>query len=340
MKKEKTSSGRINSGLIYKLLLDHSSELKPLKVTSKKEDEVTIQSLLLEEKVDLDQHTIAENLRAMQSIGLVDIAGDKTRGKWYAVREYLDEDSTNILLMSLYSNMNLGRTQIENLRDALTPLIGEESIKKLDGAFPKVKPYWNKNIASYIATIDIAIGNNKQVEYVRGVYDYKTRKMIPDPKKKDKTRKVNPMGVINSRGSLYMIYYDEEYGHESFIRLDSMYSLKETSVPRRVPQNFNIEEYLENRPYPSRGNIEKYEIIVDEGGDKGSSEANLSFVLQYFGENVDIFEKDGKLHVTLFTNRFSFKFWYLQYAEYFTIVSPLSVKEDIKKYIDEIDSKL
>lgn len=342
MNNKKTTKGRINSAIIYKLLLDNASELHPLKIASSKKDEVTIQSLLVDEGVIIDPHTVSENLYAMQEMGLVDtVKSDyaKVRGRWYAVREYLDSDSTLILLMSLYSNMNLGRNQIDALRDSLKPLIGEPSIERLNAAFPKAKPYWNKNIPSYIYTIDEAINHNKQVEYISGIYDYSNKKMVNNPTK-NKARRVNPLAVTNYRGSLYMLYYDEHHQDVAFIRLDSISSLEECSIPRRVPDDFVVEDYLEHRAYPSRGDIMEFEVIVNDQGDRGSPKANLSYVLQYFGEDVTIFEKPDGLHVIFATNMYSFKYWYIQYADNFTIVSPLSAKDQVRDYINNISSKL
>jgi len=338
-KEKKRNVARQNPALIYKILLDDASEKAPLPIRGK-EGKATILSHLEEDYgVKLNHHTISDILHALKDYGLVDIVGGEERGRWYPIRT-MDEDSTAILLLSLYGNNNLTGPQIEGIEKQLAPVIGLEVPEKLQATMPKEVTTWNQMMPTYFQVINDAIKRNKQIGYVRAWNTLDNKTMIPNEGKKRK-RVVNPLGIANFRGDFYLVFSRGGRDQISLVRLDNIAEMQIERSPRLTPEGFNMKEWLKYRPYAFSDPIEEFEVMVTHSDEKHNQYRDLSYIRQYFGNEPKLWvdENDHRIHAKIKTSRLCFKYWYISYAWEFTIISPEDIKIEIREHAEEILQK-
>ncbi|MCQ2799395.1 MAG: WYL domain-containing protein [Bacilli bacterium] len=334
MAKPKSSYGRVLGALILIILLENSDESHPLLVSSVDEEKETIQKYLLEKGVVVNNRTVNLTLEELSEYELVKRKDSKKSG-WYALRE-LDEDSIAILLLSMYGNINLTANQIKGIEESLTPLIGLPSSRNLNAIMPE-STSWNRKIPSYFAVINQAIKRNKQISYTRAINTLDGRTTAPN-KDEAKYHTINPLGITYVRGSFYLLYSKGGKNEVSFMRLDNIGDIKETNSIRLTPEHFDIKEFMKHRPYPFRGEIEKFEIVINDEDTRKDPLDDLGIIRQWFGNDYDVFKdpQDQKYHITIMTTSNCFRYWYVQYAENFQIVSPESMVESVKEYAEMI----
>jgi len=338
MAKPKSSYGRVLGAIILSILLEKSDEYHPLLVSSVDEEKETIQKYLLERGIEVNNRTVNLTLDELQEHDLV-VRKESKKGGWYAYRE-LDEDSIAILLLSMYGNTNLTANQIKGIEDSLTPLIGLPSSRDLHATMP-ISTSWNRKIPTYFAVINQAIKRNKQVSYTRAVNTIDGKTTAPSDDEA-KWHTINPLGITYVRASFYLVYSRGGKEEISFMRLDNIGDIKETNTLRILPEHFDMEEFMKHRPYPFKGQIETFEIVVndqDENKNKNPFE-DLGIIRQWFGNEYEAFmDKDQKLHIKLRTTAGCFRYWYIQYAENFQVISPESMIRSVKSYAEMIIKK-
>ena len=265
--------------------------------------------------------------------------GEK-RGKWFPVRE-MDSDSATILLLSLYENNNLTRNQIDSIADLLYPVMGDAVTKEVQATMPKGSTSWNRLIPTLIGQINDAIQRNVQIAYIKNLNSLDNSVFPPDPSKARRNT-VNPLGITAFRGDFYLIYSKGGKDQITAIRLDNINSIEATHNPRILPENFSLAEWLEDRPYPFFDPIEEFEVTATPYNEHKANFKNLTYIRQYFGNKPKLWldsEGDGKVHAKIRTSRQCFLYWYVSYAEFFEIVSPEDMKEQVKEYARKMISK-
>lgn len=330
---EKKNVGRQNAALIYKILLNYASKGKPLSIRGS-EGKPTIQRYLADDYgVDLNHHTISDILHAMKDFGLVDIEGGAKRGKWYPIRE-MDDDSTAILLLSMYGNNNLTGPQIEAIEDQLAPVIGNEVTESLRAIMPKSVTTWNRMIPSFFQVINDAIKLNRQIGYVRAFNALDNTTFVPKDEKKKRKRIVNPLGITCFRGDFYMFYSQGGRDEVAFVRLDNIGDVWIERSQRLTPEGFNPKAWLQHRPFAFSDPIGEFEIASANREEGHNPYRDLIYVRQYFGNEPKLWfdEKDGRIHAIIKTSRMCFKWWYIDYSHSFDIISPDDIKSEIAEY--------
>lgn len=66
---------------------------------------------------------------------------------------------------------------------------------------------------------------------------------------------------------------------------------------------------------------------------------SVQFVIDWFGKNAKTYKKDGKLYADVKCNGSALFYWYIQYSECVTIISPQSLIDRVKKEAQRILEK-
>ena len=66
---------------------------------------------------------------------------------------------------------------------------------------------------------------------------------------------------------------------------------------------------------------------------------SIHFIIDYFGNNARIYKKNDKLYADIKCNENALFYWYMQYSETMTIISPRSLIERVKKEAYKIFNK-
>ena len=97
---------------------------------------------------------------------------------------------------------------------------------------------------------------------------------------------------------------------------------------------------MKDRPYAFTGEIQEFKVLLEKD-EHGHENGKIRFIRQYFGNRAR-YERgsDGKLYATIRTDWNPFKWWYIQYADIFAIVSPESMRKKIEEYAKNLWQKV
>ena len=70
---------------------------------------------------------------------------------------------------------------------------------------------------------------------------------------------------------------------------------------------------------------------------KLNNEYAVNIVLDWFGINARIYQKDGDIFADVDSNETALVYWCLQYADHVMLISPNSTKEKIKSKIQNLN---
>jgi predicted DNA-binding transcriptional regulator YafY len=339
MAKPKSSYGRVLSALVYKILLEEADEGHPLLVASGVPERKTIRKSLVDQyKVEVNPRTISLTLFDLERIGIVVQKDHSKRGGWYPVRE-IDEDFARVILLSLYGSNALPNNEIKEIATALAPVIGKSVPEEYDRMFSSEITSWEKRIPGNMAVINEAIKRNRRISYTYAL-NADDGNVYPPGEGYIPDKTVNPLTIIAQHGDFYLLYSLGGKDQIRSLRIDNIYSAKISREQRIVPEGFSIKEYMRDRPYAFTGEIQEFKVLLEK--DEHSHEnGKIRFIRQYFG-NQPKYERsaDGKLYATIRTDWNSFKWWYIQYADVFTIISPEAMRDEMRKYAKNLWKKV
>jgi predicted DNA-binding transcriptional regulator YafY len=331
MARPKSSYGRVLSALVYKILLEEADEGHPLLVASADQNRNTISKSLADQyKVEVNPRTISLTLFDLEKIGIVVQKDHSKRGGWYPVRD-IDEDFARVILLSLYGSNTLPNNEIKEIAASLAPVIGKTAPEEYDRMFSSEIAPWEKRIPGNMAVINEAIKRDRRISYTYAlnaddgnVYPPEVG-YIPD-------KTVNPLSIIAQHGDFYLLYSLGGKDQIRSLRIDNIYSVKISREQRIVPEGFSVKEYMKDRPYAFTGEIQEFKVLLEKD-EHGHENGKIRFIRQYFGNHTK-YERstDGKLYATIKTDWNSFKWWYVQYADAFIVVSPEAMRGEMRKY--------
>lgn len=338
MEKE-TSYQRVLPAILLEILLKETDEDRPLLITSSDSNTKTIFSILKEEyEININSRTVNRTLSAMMEAGLVGHKPGKKKGGYYACRD-IDIDSIKIILYSLYGSNNLGNKLVQEIISYLTTSIGVSIQKDFSKIYKADEPF-DPRILSNIVLLNKAIESDKKVHFE---YYFPTASGKPwlgglnNPKYPNI---ISPLSIISKRGDFYLLYTKDAFGNIYSLRLDNIYSIEILDKEREIYHPFDPYEFMKHRAYVFSGELIDFKIQFDK--EEGRQyRRNIKFVLQYFKDSVK-FEEDKKndvLYASIRTDEGSFFWWYIQYGENFTILSPESMIERVKAHYQKLVKK-
>ena len=153
---------------------------------------------------------------------------------------------------------------------------------------------------------------------------------------------VSPYYSVNS-GSRYflMCNYREKYRPIQIFRIDYMVNPKieeewdiKTIESLEGMKDFNIHKYLKDTVYLLEGDVIVACFILE-------NEKAIQYVIDWFGNNARIYKykEDGNQYATITCNENALLYWYMQYSESITVVSPQSLVNRVKEEAERILKK-
>ena len=151
---------------------------------------------------------------------------------------------------------------------------------------------------------------------------------------------VSPYYSVNSGGRYFLICnYREKYRAITWFRIDYIINPKiEEEWPIKPIdslegiKDFDIAKYLNDNVYLLDGEVINATIQIDWPN-------AVQYVVDWFGKNAKIYKKDDKLIADIKCNESALFYWYMQYSETFTIISPQSLIDRVKKEAERIVKK-
>ena len=136
--------------------------------------------------------------------------------------------------------------------------------------------------------------------------------------------------MINNNGKYYLVCNYDKYNTLSNYKIECISNIKilDTKIkPLRVledTQDFDISNYVNEHIYMFTGKTIQTTIKI-------SNPKILNDVVDWYGENVIVKEKDDEIFVSFNVNEQAFLYWALQYGMNIEVIKPLSTRT---KYVD------
>lgn len=276
---------------------------------------------------NIDPKIIGKYTNSLQEFG-IDISKKRNVGCALISRTF-DSSELSFFIDAVFSSKSIS---LGHAQDLIKSLMSESSIyeqKRYDYVFKSDDISRNDNKAFFytIDTITRAIEENKQVSFTYN--EFMTNK-------KAKTRFdgkefiINPYFMINNRGKYYLVCNYHKYDTLANYKIECISNIKILDTPIRPlndlqdTKDFDIGKYVNEHIYMFSGDTVEATI-------KLSNPKIINDVVDWYGNDIVVKEKDDGLYVTIKVNEQAFLYWALQYGLNIEIIKPVATK---KKYID------
>ena len=294
-----------------------------------------ITNLIIEEYgVENDERTIRRNINLLiEKFGYnISTRKDNKKGYYY-IRDYyndfdLGEIRTIIDTISFapYITSEKSRKIIGKCMD----LLNEYELESLDDykiISDRIKTT-NEETINNIEYIYEAINNNKKITFTYNHYVLDSNKLIFKPTSQEK-RIISPYKIINSIQEFYLIGYKHNENKLKTYRIDRMTNLKilNEDIEDKISNN-ELNEYIESSISMFSGKPIDITIKCDN--------SMLDNVVELLGRKLNYKIYDDKhFKVDISVNEEAFIGWYLRNLGKIEVLKPLSLKEKIKKKLNE-----
>ncbi len=282
-------------------------------------------ALLRDYGLELDRRTIYSAVETLQDLGY-DISDYKENREGYFLRErLLDSAQLRLLIDAVNSFGYISRSQTRELADRLTSTLSVHERRRFSYAniISADKKTLNPQVFLNIEILDEAINSRNKVSFTYMEYGL-DKKLHP---RREKKYIASPYAMICENERYYLVLISEGHTDASFYRIDMMQDI--TVLDEKVTIG-KREAGLDSIPrvvYAHSGQPEMIKI-------RGDMTA-LRYVIDEFGQDT-IIQPDGDGFIASFRAApAGMVYWALQYMQHIEVLSPKSLRDDIKKAISE-----
>ncbi len=315
---------------ILKILQEYSDETHPLTYGD------IIKKIYATYGMTAERKSIAANIQSLVDFGY-EIENIPRRG-WYLSERLFEDGEITFLIDSVFSSPAISGKYSVALADKISSLLSRHERKKYKYIY-KATELHRPNNKQLFFTIDVlteAIEKGKKVRFQYTQYT-KEKKLVN--RRDDYVYTVSPYFMINNRGKYFLACNLDKYDNLSNFKLDKIVNVAISEEPARPIRSIN--------GYSAGLDIAKY---VNENvymfGDKNVNavvkiehEWNIDVVIEWFGEDIPLEEKNGAFYATVRVSESSLIVWALQYAESVEIVSPADTRERMKQILENTRRK-
>ena len=317
--------------LILKVLEDYSDE----------EHFLTQQDII--DKVDelygieLERKSVAFSISLLQELDY-DI-NKSPRGGYALLSRSFDNSEIRFITDALFSSKSISGKQTIELANKLNSCLSKYQRKDYSFVYKSsdMSRTNNKEVFYTLELIEEAKRRGKRVSFQYLTYDENGKPIT----KRDGFRYiVSPYYSVNSNSRYYLICnYREKYRSIQAYRIDYMTNARiEEDWPIKPIESlkdcedFNITEYLNDNIYLLSGEVINAVIELSDTN-------SINYVVDWFGKNAKVVNKDGKLYANIKCNESALFYWCMQYSETTKVISPQSLIDRIKSEAQSILEK-
>ena len=287
--------------------------------------------------IELERKSVAFSLTLLQELDY-DI-NKSPRGGYALLERTFDASEIRYIVDSLFSSKSLNGKQALELSNKLNSCLSKYERKEYNYIYKsnEINRSYNKEVFYTLELIEEAKRRGKRISFQYLSFDENGK---PYTKLDGYRYIVSPYFSVNNNGRYFLICnYREKYRAISFFRIDYMinpsieeeWPLKPLSSLEGV-KDFDIAKYLNDNVYLLDGEVINVSLRID-------NPSSVQYVIDWFGKNAKIYKKNDQLFVDIKCNESALFYWYMQYSETFTIVSPKSLIERVKNEAERIVKK-
>ncbi len=264
----------------------------------------------------------------------ITILSDKRRGTYIEQRVFEDSE-LRMLIDGVLSSRYITASHSKKLIDKLCGLSNKYFRSHVKNVYSVND--WSKtdnyHLFYNIELIDEAIEKGRKI-----TFDY--NKYRPDKTmKKTATHSVSPYQLILHNQRYYLMSYNERFSEIRYYRLDHITNMQiEENAPvtplRSLEGYENGIDYRQISsafPYMFTDKIERVEFITDF--------RNIDQVIDWFGTDVKIEKEGGMYKVSVRVSLQAMEYWAMQYLNAVEVISPPSLREKLKRNLQNAVEK-
>lgn len=287
--------------------------------------------------IELERKSVAFSISLLQELDY-DI-NKSPRGGYALLSRSFDNSEIRYIVDSLFSSKSISGKQAAELSKKLNSCLSKYQRKDYNFIYKsnEINRTENKELFYTLELIEEAKRRGKRVSFQYLTFDENGK---PYTKMDGFRYIVSPYYSVNSGGRYFLICnYREKYRAITWFRIDYMVNPKiEEEWPIKPIEslkgvkNFDIADYLNDNIYLLDGEVIKAMLEIENPN-------YVQFVIDWFGRNARTYKKEGKLYADIKCNESALFYWYMQYSECVTIVSPQSLIDRVKKEAERIVKK-
>lgn len=287
--------------------------------------------------IELERKSVAFSISLLQELDY-DI-NKSPRGGYALLSRDFDNSEIRYIVDSLFSSKSISGKQASELSKKLNSSLSRYQRKEYNFIYKssEINRSNNKELFYTLELIEEAKRRGKRISFQYLSFDENGKPFL----KMDGFRYiVSPYYSVNSNGRYFLICnYREKYRAITWFRIDYMISPKiEEDWPLKPIESlkdiksFDIAKYLNDNIYLLDGEVINATIQIDDSN-------SIQYIIDYFGKNAKIYKKEDKLLVDIKSNESALFYWYMQYSETFTIISPQPLIDRVKNEAERIVRK-
>lgn len=287
--------------------------------------------------IELERKSVAFSISLLQELDY-DI-NKSPRGGYALLSRDFDNSEIRYIVDSLFSSKSISGKQASELSKKLNSSLSRYQRKEYNFIYKnsEINRSNNKELFYTLELIEEAKRRGKRISFQYLSFDENGK---PFPKMDGFRYIVSPYYSVNSNGRYFLISnYREKYRAITWFRIDYMISPKiEEDWPLKPIESlkdvksFDIAKYLNDNIYLLDGEVINATIQIDNPN-------SIQYLIDYFGKNAKIYKKEDKLLADIKSNESALFYWYMQYSETFTIISPQSLIDRVKNEAERIVRK-
>ena len=294
-------------------------------------DEIT-NKLDLMYNVTIERKAIGRNIALLQDVGY-DV--ETTKKGSYLNSRLFEDSELRLLSDSVLASQHITAKHSKALIEKLSTLSNKYFKSHIKNVYSVND--WNKseNVALFynIEVIDEAIEKNRKIKFDYNKYG-KDKKFH-----RSAIHTVSPYQMILHNQRYFLMAYQEKWQHISYFRLDRITNielLEDNATNLRSIDGYkngiDYKRFSSALPYMFSDEPENISFIIE-------GEWMIDQVVDWFGFDFKTQEMDGRHIVTVKASPYAMEYWAMQYLNSVEIISPLSLREQIKENISKAKKK-
>ena len=282
--------------------------------------------------IDIERKAIGRNLSLLKEAG-VDIAS--TRNGCYLAERTFEDSELRLLIDGVLSSKHITAKHSKQLIEKLCSMSNKYFKNHVKNVYSVNDWSKSENVALFlnIEIVDEAIEHGKQVRFDYNKYGidkqlHRTSRQI-----------VSPYQMILHNQRYYLMGYNEKWKEMRYYRMDRITNIElvnEPSTPLRSIKGFengiDYKRFSQGMPYMFADEPQMIEFIADGWA--------IDQIVDWFGKDIRIEERqDGRFLVSLRASVNAMEYWAMQYLNAVEILSPLELRERIKKNLQVANEK-
>lgn len=287
--------------------------------------------------IELERKSVAFSISLLQELDY-DI-NKSPRGGYALLSRDFDNSEIRYIVDSLFSSKSISGKQASELSKKLNSCLSRYQRKDYNFIYKsnEINRSENKELFYTLELIEEAKRRGKRISFQYLSFDENGK---PFNRMDGFRYIVSPYYSVNNNGRYFLICnYREKYRAITWFRIDYMinpmieedWPLKPIESLKDV-DHFDIAKYLNDNIYLLDGQVINATIQIDNPN-------SIQYIVDYFGRNAKIYKKDDKLLADIKCNESALFYWYMQYSETFTIISPQSLIDRVKNEAERIVKK-